>query len=92
MDQTLPLSALPGWAVDAHVLSIIQQMMSLMGENETVQSLGVTNWRDFKKMNYMNVFFLAQRIILDYEIIQSIVFGHSLYFKHDSRYSAYIID
>lgn len=59
MDQTLPLSALPGWAVDAHVLSIIQQMMSLMGENETVQSLGVTNWRDFKKMNYMNVFFFG---------------------------------
>lgn len=47
--DSLPLSALPGWAVDAHVLSIIHLMMSLMGENETVQSLGVINWHALKK-------------------------------------------
>lgn len=39
--------------------------MFLIGENETVQSLGVPNWHNFKKMDYMDFFFLTQKIILD---------------------------
>lgn len=50
--DSLSLSALPGWAPDAHFLSIIHHVMFLIGEKEAVQSLGVTYWHKLK-MDYV---------------------------------------
>lgn len=46
----LPLSVLPGWTAGTHFMSITRDRMFSVGDEETVQNLGVTinHWHDLK--------------------------------------------
>lgn len=50
-----------------------------------MHNFGVANGHNFKNLDYME-FFLVERIILDYKVIQKIVFEPLMYFMCCSRY------
>lgn len=47
---SLPLCVLPGWTAGTHFMSITHDRMSSVGDEETVQNLGVAinHWHDLK--------------------------------------------
>ena len=76
---SLPLRVLPGWTAGTHFMSITQDRMSLVGDEETVQNLGVAinHWHDLKNWIIWDFFGGgAQKLILDFKVIQEIVWEH----------------